>query len=663
MIKNMGLGMKIGAGFFALIVIALLVGGAGWLGLQSVSGQLGQDLQASVSLDKLNSCAALRRDFEILGFQKAEGESKNTAEKWEEAYTALLSNLEVLGKTPGLAAENKDRVAAAAVAAEDYKKAFEKLAQARKDKDGAQAGWKDVGGRIAAAITKVSDEKIKPGLQAALQSGNAEAIGKWAAIGMRLDADVVQPFLQQRIAGVYVILKNGDTEWQAYQEQLKKTLAGVASWKELTQDNAELQAVAEELGKNVAEHGVAGDTYHGGMLAARAAEADMLSSAKSVSESIRNLKTTIQESVRLVTLQTKYVSMGLTMVCAFLGALLAFVITRSITKPINVVIAGLTLGSEQVESASSQVAASSQAMAEGASEQASSLEETSASLEEMASMTRQNAEGANQATAMATEAKNSAERGREAMTRMSGAIQAIKKSSDETAKIIKTIDEIAFQTNLLALNAAVEAARAGDAGKGFAVVAEEVRNLAQRSAEAAKNTASLIEGAQKNADNGVAVSTEVAQILNEIASAAQKVAQLASDVSAATNEQAQGIGQVNVAVAQMDKVTQANAASSEEAASASEELSAQSRELNDMVNALLGIVRGGKAARAVALVPQGGSRDRKMGSIAPRKPLAKVGGTAERRALPQRPVKALASPGPADPEKVIPLDADDLSGF
>ena len=178
------------------------------------------------------------------------------------------------------------------------------------------------------------------------------------------------------------------------------------------------------------------------------------------------------------------------------------------------------------------------------------------------------------------------------MKRMAVAIDQIKSSSDQTAKILKTIDEIAFQTNLLALNAAVEAARAGDAGKGFAVVAEEVRNLAMRSAEAAKNTATLIEESQKNADNGVTVSAEVAEILSQIVIGSQKVTQLSAEVSAGSNEQAQGIEQVNVAVAQMDKVTQSNAANAEESASASEELSAQARELNDMVNTLVQIVGG-----------------------------------------------------------------------
>jgi methyl-accepting chemotaxis protein len=347
-----------------------------------------------------------------------------------------------------------------------------------------------------------------------------------------------------------------------------------------------------------------------------------------------------------------------------IGALVGFFLSRSISAALNRVIAALASGSQQISSASSQVSQSSQQLAEGASEQASSLEETSASLEELSSMTKQNSDNARQANSMANETRDSAEGSKDALDRMGLTIGKIKQSADQTAKIIKTIDEIAFQTNLLALNAAVEAARAGDAGKGFAVVAEEVRNLARRSAEAAKSTATLIEESQKNADQGVAVSGEVAGILGGIVEKVRKLAQLIGEVSAASEEQAKGISQIGTAVTQMDKVTQGNAASAEESASASEELFAQAKELGDMVEVLVVIVEGGtKASPAPAA-----SRPKQAGSSR-KAPTAKA--SAGRKASPDWTGVAVASKqnghGPAvaavKSGSVIPLSDEEIQDF
>jgi len=274
------------------------------------------------------------------------------------------------------------------------------------------------------------------------------------------------------------------------------------------------------------------------------------------------------------------------------GVTLGLILISSINNALKRLAATLTAGSEQTASAASQVAATSQRLAQGASEQAASLEETSSSLEEMSSMTRKNAESAQQAAALSAEAKSAADKGNQAMERMVSAIADIQKSATETAKIVRTIDEIAFQTNLLALNAAVEAARAGDAGRGFAVVAEEVRNLAVRSAEAAKSTATLIEQSVQNARGGVTIAGDVAKTLEEINNGCTKVNALISEIAAASSEQSQGITQVNTAVAQMDKVTQQNASNAEESASASEELASQAVEMSNVVLELTQIVSG-----------------------------------------------------------------------
>ncbi len=292
----------------------------------------------------------------------------------------------------------------------------------------------------------------------------------------------------------------------------------------------------------------------------------------------------------------KLLSLAATIIGVLGATLLGIFISRGINKGLRNVALALGDGSEQTASAAGQVSQSSQVMAAGASTQASSLEETSASLEEITAMTRSNADKAHEAMALAGAANTSAGKGAQAMTEMMAAIESIKQSSDETAKIVKTIDEIAFQTNLLALNAAVEAARAGDAGKGFAVVAEEVRNLAQRSAAAARNTSVMIEDSVKRAGNGVLISRKVGESLNEISAAASKVNDLVSEMAAANVQQAEGVAQVSKAVAQMDQVTQSNAASSEESASAAEELNAQAVEMQRMVVELVAMVDGAAAA-------------------------------------------------------------------
>jgi methyl-accepting chemotaxis protein len=243
----------------------------------------------------------------------------------------------------------------------------------------------------------------------------------------------------------------------------------------------------------------------------------------------------------------------------------------------------VSISSEQVAMASLQINSSSQSLAGGASEQASTLEEVTSSLQEMSSMIKQNAGNAQEARSLSDHARDSAEKGVASMRRLSSAVEKIKSSADQTAKIVKTIDEIAFQTNLLALNAAVEAARAGDAGKGFAVVAEEVRNLAMRSAEAAKNTATLIEESVRNADGGVVINQEVLKNLEEIHVQVNKVSEVMSEIAAASDQQSQGVDQISSGVQQMNLITQQNAATSEESAAASEQLSSQAETMRDMV--------------------------------------------------------------------------------
>jgi len=283
--------------------------------------------------------------------------------------------------------------------------------------------------------------------------------------------------------------------------------------------------------------------------------------------------------------------------CGFIvlvGIGLSYYAVRSVTKPLNRIIKGFSESSEQVASASSEISTSSQTLAAGSAEQAASLEETSASLEEMSAMTRQNADNAEQANELMQAANQVVKEANNSMSALTASMEDISRASEETSKIIKTIDEIAFQTNLLALNAAVEAARAGEAGAGFAVVADEVRNLAMRAADAARNTAGLIEDTVKRIAGGTELGNQTNTAFSEVAESAARVGELVAEIAAASSEQAQGIGQVNKAVTEMDNVVQQNAATSEESAAASEEMSAQAKQMRAMVDEMLAFVGGGR---------------------------------------------------------------------
>ncbi|MBZ5609924.1 MAG: MCP four helix bundle domain-containing protein [Acidobacteriia bacterium] len=281
---------------------------------------------------------------------------------------------------------------------------------------------------------------------------------------------------------------------------------------------------------------------------------------------------------------------GLLIISITLGGAMGFFMVRAINGVLRQTATELTEGAGQIASASSQVASSSQSLAQGASEQAASLEETSASTEEITSMTRKNAENSKLAAEMMATVDQHVQEGNRTLEQMVGSMAEINSSSDKISKIIKVIDEIAFQTNILALNAAVEAARAGEAGMGFAVVADEVRTLAQRSAQAAKDTAAMIEESIAKSNEGSTKLQQVTEVIRAVTESAVKVKTLVDEVNLGSQEQARGIEQISKAVAQMDQVTQTTAANAEESASASEELSAQAEALNQIVRRLRALV-------------------------------------------------------------------------
>ncbi len=343
------------------------------------------------------------------------------------------------------------------------------------------------------------------------------------------------------------------------------------------------------------------------------------------------------------------------------GAVLTYLITRSITRPIQRVITGLAGGALQVSTAAEQVSVSSGALAEGASEQAAAVEETSSSLEEMASMTKQNADNASHASRLINEANQIVGEANASFANLTRSMVEISSASEQTQKIIKTIDEIAFQTNLLALNAAVEAARAGEAGAGFAVVADEVRNLAMRAADASRSTADLIEDTVKRVKEGSSLLARTDDEFKKVATSVLKSTELLNEIAIASQEQAQGIEQINRAVSEMDKVIQRNAATAEESASASEVMNSQAESMTGFVTELMAMVGSQSLTTSLGEAPQlpQGASDT-VRRLEGGKPDREV--TVEDRGRGHRLSKALPPAGGAlrtkSPESVIPFDED-----
>ena len=349
------------------------------------------------------------------------------------------------------------------------------------------------------------------------------------------------------------------------------------------------------------------------------------------------------------------VFLGAALLVGIGGLLLTWLLARKTARPIMGAVDGLLASSDSIAAAAVQISSASQQLAEGASEQAAAIEETSASLEEIASTTRKNAENAGYADKLMKDTNEIVERANHSMQDLTSSMREISAASEQTQKIVKTIDEIAFQTNLLALNAAVEAARAGEAGAGFAVVADEVRNLAMRAAESARNTGELIESTVKKIRVGVDLVQQTNQEFNEVTSMVTKSGELVGEIAAASHEQAQGIEHLNQAVQEMDKVVQRNAASAEETASITGEMNAQSGLVKDMVGGLAALVSSGARSagsrkKADAAPPKAASTPGR--SVQAGRPPARNRGNGHRAPVMKPTPKQLP------PESVIPFEED-----
>jgi methyl-accepting chemotaxis protein len=669
--KQMRLALKIGLGFATLLVLLLLVGGyAVWQlrGIQVASQDLAEEAVPTViaannierhtlmtiaeDIRYHENPTAQQRQLIVTNFAETRDSIKETL------TLAQLHQLEEVGQAARQTeAMAKKYDAALTITVEQS----EKLAQLKKQLYASEERYDRTCTAIAAAEFQGVKKIISTITNQLSASSNAADIGRTVGVVVNEHLKEIADYRDLIDHGheIFIAVERAEIERNpalasktlTIFDEIKRTLDELKPTVEAQNAQAfeETRKAAQDF-REAIEGIIAGwQTLYAAQADGARASADLLQKAESTAElGINQVKKTSKVSMDTVNSAFWMVGGGI-LLAIIIGVVFSTLLSRSITKPLNRVIGSLSSGAEQVASASNQVASASQQMAQGSSQQASSLEETSSSLEEMASMTRQNADNAIKTDSLMGETKNIVLEGVNQMKGMSSAIGEIRQSAQEMAKIIKTIDEIAFQTNLLALNAAVEAARAGEAGKGFAVVAEEVRNLARRSAEAAKTTAALIEGAQKNAETGVQATGKVSDSLGRMQDGALKVAGLVADITAASRQQSQGIDQVNVAVGEMDKVIQQNAANAEESASAAEELSSQAQELYALVAELTALVNGSAAvAQAPVRKPAAPSGPQHQPALSDRI-------RAQRQAAAARTV--------THPEKVIPLEDHELKHF
>jgi len=652
MFKNMKLSIKITAGFVAIIFIAILLGLYCSISMKNAEG-LAKKLNKEYVPEVTVANDIERASFNVMyamrgyGYTGEEDFLKTSKEKMKELNTHLSNAQEHSEKYDGLE-QLKENSATAKKYIDEYtdlieetQKTIQELDNIVKNLNQAAMTYMSICNNFLANQNKKMLQDINSGIKQnqkiglkkitivndIIDIGNATRIGTFKSQAERdpiLLKNTINNFskVDQNFEKLRQITNNRNEL-----DQIDKTQKASNDYKNNMQNYLDKWNYLQDLNTKRTEVGSKV------LNAAKATAQDGMKQTKNIA-SVTSSSLSCSVNIMIIGL----------IIAVIAGSLLAYFIVIGITKPINQIVTGLNDGSQQVASASAQVSSSSQQLAEGSSEQASSIEEISSTLEESASMTRQNTENTKQAALLAKQTKDSAIKGNSEMNKMMQSMEDIKKSSGEIGKIIKVIDEIAFQTNILALNAAVEAARAGEAGQGFAVVAEEVRNLAQRSAQAAKDTAGIIESNIKLSEQGEEISKGVLDACTEINDHAQKVNDLLEEISAASQEQSQGIEQINKAITQMEQVVQENAANAEESASASEELSSQAENMKEIVNALVSLVEGANAAREQA-----------KSFITTQKVVSKkIASNTNKQ--PNKNTKIV------NPEDVIPLE-DNLSGF
>ncbi len=632
--RDLKLGKKLGIGFGILIVIGIILGLVAYRGLNTIAAKVAEAEDANTAVKQLFQTGVQRASFQYSGFNKTGSDNKNAYERWGENYAQTVEVLTKLEKNTDLTSEQQDLVKKAKQSVEEYKVSFEAMADARKRMDAAFAEWGDLGRKITGEVGDSNDKVIVPELQKAKQADDAKGIARWAEIQAGLDQGVIEPFFLLRVNAIYFSKERTDTLWDAFKVQLEKAQAGFKQWSQLAQGNEQLQAASTNLNSYLASYQKAGENYYQGVLDGRKADVEMAAKAGEAIQNCNALRDALDEDMRAVMRSSNTIMVTLAIVGAIIGIICAVFITKGIVGPmlkgvqfaekiadgdltqhIDVdqkdevgqlanalnemsanlleVMSGINEAAEQVASSSEELSSAAQNLSSGATEQAASLEETSASIEELTASVQTNAQNAGKANEISSGAAVEAQEGGQAVMET---VSAMKKIAEQ----IGIVDDIADQTNLLALNAAIEAARAGEMGKGFAVVAVEVRKLAERSQQAAKEISAL-------AQDSVARAERAGQLIQKVVPSIQETANLVQEISTACAEQSAGADQINQAVAQLDQVTQQNAATSEESASASEELAAQAENMQAMVSRFK-LTSGGTGMKAARKQPVAVSR-------------------------------------------------------
>lgn len=562
---NWTLGKRIASGIGLMLVLMMVVGMAGYLGLNRVLGGMGIYREVN-SLQRTASLVKERADGLMLAV--ADGDADAQKETHQAALSTIGAGVQMVARIqqlPELDSTGKALIAPAQAQFKNFQVALDRYM----DAEGQKKDLVTLAGTTLESI--VAD--INKGML------------------MIKEMLIAAQLMQGQSMGYFK--SPTEKQWQETMAGSAKLTAAVKNWAQQVSNSDDLSALAKNLQQSDQTLVNTLQQFYELIQAQNSQKAAMSVAKNQLMTICKDLGALSEGTLKSQTRTATGIILGTIGLAFIIGIVIATISTRKIVGRINTVIDGIASGADQVAAASQEVSHSSQNLADGSSHQAAAIEETSSSLEEISSMVKRNAQNAQQAKGMMGQVQVIVEKVNRHMGEMTGAIEEITRSSQETDKIVKTIDEIAFQTNLLALNAAVEAARAGEAGAGFAVVADEVRNLAMRAAEAAKNTADLIGGTINAVHKGNELTESTRATFQENIQISSKVGSLVDEIAEASREQSEGIDQVTGAVASMDQVTQQNAASAEESASASEEMYAQAESMKGLVQQLSTIVHGG----------------------------------------------------------------------